>query len=544
MQYVPDSLRRMATAAQAGITHITVHRSTNLIPAYAGANAGGAAPEANGYSLATRRNPSNSAVQAPERPLPDGTVVMYPSGNVIETLPLPETADQIITKPMATPVTAPSITTKPSKEVLRNKWTYIIGVPILAAAIIGGGIAYANRNADNVVVPPVIQTPEATATAVPTATATPIPIPTVDPLLASLPDGLKPYFAAGALSLIDSNHKAALAGYMKELYSQSPDAALVLTGFYAAHPGVVAAVEPRYIDEMTRLAQAVPLFTQDGDSITPDGLARTMKDLATPMPISVYPNSNDTSISRNPLDNLTEQELTDYIKLVATGFSQRGRDMPDDVFPRSMTIYDITTKSYNSGPDMVSPWEIAKKNISTLPAVTKENEAYLNDPNALIEGRWTPQEMSKARNDAYDALFAQSSGQLRADIDTIYTFGSTILIDAMKIYAKAYAENHDHDDFATFLSEIWSKALGIPVRAVAWDYPKPYLGVQHASLGVNLKNDYPNDAVILEASSPKKLLPIGSLETGLREDDAIAAGVPEMRVDGVAYWPPDKVNNQ
>src|SRR3989338_566223 len=222
MQYVPRFLREAGKGVKAlsnGFSYLT-GRHSSLNPAYAGTNGASAmTPESRGYSLATRRNPSNSAVQAPERPLPDGTVVMYPSGNVIETLPLPETADQIITKPMATPVTAPSITTKPSKEVLRNKWTYIIGVPILAAAIIGGGIAYANRNADNVVVPPVIQTPVATATAVPTATATPIPIPTVDPLLASLPDGLKPYFAAGALSLIDSNHKAALAGYMKELYS-------------------------------------------------------------------------------------------------------------------------------------------------------------------------------------------------------------------------------------------------------------------------------------------------------------------------------------
>src|SRR3989344_8673622 len=380
MQYVPDSLRRMATAAQAGITHITVHRSTNLIPAYAGANAGGAAPEANGYSLATRRNPSNSAVQAPERPLPDGTVVMYPSGNVIETLPLPETADQIITKPMATPVTAPSITTKPSKEVLRNKWTYIIGVPILAAAIIGGGIAYAKRNPDNVVVPPVIQTPEATATAVPTATATPIPIPTVDPLLASLPDGLKPYFAAGALSLIGNEHKAALAGYMKELYYQSPDAALAITGFYAQNPDIVAAVEPRYIDEMTRLAQAVPLFTQDGDSIMPDGLARTMKDLTIAM-------STGIGDAGKPVDNLTEEELQQYVRLVANGFAARNRDMPDDVFPWAMIVYDITEKKL----DEARPWTIAKRNITALPSVTEENRAYLADPNVMVNrGRQTP----------------------------------------------------------------------------------------------------------------------------------------------------------
>ena len=282
---------------------------------------------------------------------------------------------------------------------------------------------------------------------------------------------------------------------------------------------------------MTRLAQAVPLFTQDGDSIMPDGLARTMKDLTIAM-------STGIGDAGKPVDNLTEEELQQYVRLVANGFAARNRDMPDDVFPWAMIVYDITEKKL----DEARPWTIAKRNITALPSVTEENRAYLADPNVMVNrGRQTPLQHVQGRAGAQ--AFSPGSGeQLKDDIDTLWNNGSPDIKVLIKLTAKAYDDNvGEHPDFAAFLGNIYSEALGLPVHVVAWDYPAPYLGVQHASIGVDFK-DYPADTTLLEASSPKKLLPIGSLEQGMREDDAIADGIPEMRVNGEVYWIPMEAN--
>ena len=173
--------------------------------------------------------------------------------------------------------------------------------------------------------------------------------------------------------------------------------------------------------------------------------------------ITYFTRGNDAS----PLEMLGMDTTVEYLEFLARSAEELGRDIPNNVFTRSLGAYDIERWEYPLGD---FNWDLYKRNLALIQTDSFRNEfvEYLQNEQPLVR-HWTADEMIPLQPRYVEFSYPESTAATSDDLELLMDQASDWVKDILQLNVLIHNEkNTSHGSLAAYGTDIVRLTLSLP----------------------------------------------------------------------------------
>ena len=165
--------------------------------------------------------------------------------------------------------------------------------------------------------------------------------------------------------------------------------------------------------------------------------------------ITYFTRGNDAS----PLEMLGMDTTVEYLEFLARSAEELGRDIPNNVFTRSLGAYDIERWEYPLGD---FDWDLYKRNLALIQTDGFRNEflEYLQSEEPMVR-HWTADEMIPLQPRYVETSYPSSTGRTSEDLRLLMDKASDSVKDILQLHVLTHnGKNTSHPAVAPYATDM------------------------------------------------------------------------------------------
>ena len=173
--------------------------------------------------------------------------------------------------------------------------------------------------------------------------------------------------------------------------------------------------------------------------------------------ITYFTRGNDAS----PLEMLGMDTTVEYLEFLARSAEELGRDIPNNVFTRSLGAYDIERWEYPLGD---FNWDLYKRNLALIQTDGFRNEfvEYLQNEQPMVR-HWTADELIPLQPLREEVSYPKSTASTSDDLELLMDQASDWVEDVLQLHVLLHNEkNTSHPADAPYATDIVRLTLSLP----------------------------------------------------------------------------------